>query len=399
LFVALVSDDLTFVVKIKNEIRNSPDCFQINSFDSGDSFLASLPLPKVDLILSDQRGHPADWNPFLQKILTSASDALVIFIIDENERGKSVEMIKAGVYDVLTPSSLSHMYLLFTRIQRDIDEKANLRFSQQVVKDMEEKFKSLENRLLQAQKLQTIGALAEGLAHDFNNILATIFGYSEMLLNELPKSAPPAEKVGKIITAISKARSLTDHILTFSRQADQEKIPVNVIKVLSETIGFVRSAKPDNIIINEEILETDIHIHADPTQLFRAFLNLMTNAIQAMDKNGGTLTVKMIVVEGDLVRHDLNKNIVADKYALVKFEDTGEGMDPCLIDRIFEPYFTTRQIGKGTGLGLSVVHGIIAEIEGEIMVTSKKNKGSLFSVYLPVSKKISKFGNTKTSII
>jgi two-component system cell cycle sensor histidine kinase/response regulator CckA len=104
-----------------------------------------------------------------------------------------------------------------------------------------------------------------------------------------------------------------------------------------------------------------------------------------MELKGGTLTVKLEIIDGNLVRHDLNKNIVADNYALIKIEDTGEGMDPSLIQRIFEPYFTTRDIGKGTGLGLSVVHGIVAEIEGEILVSSKKNKGSLFSVYLPVS--------------
>jgi signal transduction histidine kinase/CheY-like chemotaxis protein len=243
----------------------------------------------------------------------------------------------------------------------------------------------LENRLLQAQKLETIGALAGGLAHDFNNILATIFGYSELLLEEIPRSSPPGEKIGRIITAITKARSLTDQILTFSRQVDQEKIPVKVSDVLNETIGFIRSGAPSNIIIIDNLLKTDVHVHADPTQLFRVFLNLMTNAIQAMELKGGTLTVKLEIIDGNLVRHDLNKNIVADNYALIKIEDTGEGMDPSLIQRIFEPYFTTRDIGKGTGLGLSVVHGIVAEIEGEILVSSKKNKGSLFSVYLPVS--------------
>ncbi|MBA4321549.1 MAG: hypothetical protein C0408_01905 [Odoribacter sp.] len=242
----------------------------------------------------------------------------------------------------------------------------------------------LENRLLQAQKLETIGSLAGGLAHDFNNILATIYGYSEMLLEEIPKSTPSAEKIGRIITAISKARSLTDQILTFSRQVDQEKIPVRIVEVLNETIGFVRSGAPENVNISEDILNTDVHVHADPTQLFRVFLNLITNAIQAVEENGGTIYIKLSVENSNLVSHELNKNIVADDYALVTIEDTGEGMDPSLIERIFEPYFTTRDIGRGTGLGLSVVHGIIAEMEGEILVSSKKDKGSVFSVYLPV---------------
>jgi CheY-like chemotaxis protein len=206
-----------------------------------------------------------------------------------------------------------------------------------------------------------------------------------MLLDEVPKSTPSAEKVAKILTAITKARLLTDQILTFSRQVNQEKIPVGVAEVLKETIGFVKSAKPVNIDIKEDIANTDVHLHADPTQLFRVFLNLITNAFQSMEEKGGSVFVKLAVVDGNLVRHDLNKSIIADEYALVTIEDTGEGMDQSVMERIFEPYFTTRETGKGTGLGLSVVHGIISEMEGEILISSKKNKGSVFSVYLPVS--------------
>lgn len=399
LIVELVSDDPAFLVKLKNEIRDTPDSVQIHSFDSGDSFLASHPLPKADLILSDQRGRSSDWNPFLQEILNNKPDSPVIFIIDENEKSTAVDMLKAGVYGVLTPSLLSHLDPLLNRIERDIARKADIRVFQQVINNMEKELKNLENRLHDTKKLETIGAMAGGLAHDFNNVLATISGYSEMLLNELPKSTPQAEKVEKIINTITKARLLTDQILTFSRQLEPEKIPVSVIDVLNETISFVRSAKPDNIVIIEEVTVTDINIQANPTQLFRAFFNLMTNAIQSMGENGGTLTVKMVVVEGNMVRKHPDKDIVADEYLLVTFEDTGEGIDPSLIDRIFEPYFTTREVGKGKGLGLSVVHGIITEIEGEIIVSSEKNKGSLFSVFLPVRRNISKFGNGKTAIM
>jgi CheY-like chemotaxis protein len=115
----------------------------------------------------------------------------------------------------------------------------------------------------------------------------------------------------------------------------------------------------------------------------------MTNAIQAMEENGGALTVSLAVVKRKFVQHELNKDIIADEYVLLTFKDTGEGMDPSLIGRIFEPFFTTREVGKGTGLGLSVIHGIITEMEGEIVVSSKKEKGSVFSVYLPVSKSYS----------
>jgi signal transduction histidine kinase/FixJ family two-component response regulator/CheY-like chemotaxis protein len=243
----------------------------------------------------------------------------------------------------------------------------------------------LENRLLQAQKLETIGSLAGGLAHDFNNILATIYGYSELVLEELPKNSPSSEKVIKIITAVTKARSLTNQILTFSRQVEQQKIAVKVYDVLKETIGFIESGKPQNITIISSITVNDAVVFADPTQLFRVFLNLMTNAIQAMDGKGGTLRIGLNLVEGIRLRNELNRDIVADEYALIAFEDTGIGMEPSVIQRIFEPYFTTKEVGKGTGLGLSVVHGIVGEMEGEILVTSKPGKGSVFSLYIPLT--------------
>ena len=247
----------------------------------------------------------------------------------------------------------------------------------------------LETRLLQAQKLETIGSLAGGIAHDFNNILATISGYSEMLHDDLPKNSDLSEKVSKIQGAVKKAQSITNQILTFSRHVEQEKVPINVSEVLKETIGFVKSSIPTNIVLKSRIPKMNSNVLADPTQLFRVFLNLMTNAIQAMEENGGILSVNIAIVKRESVKHELNKDILADEFVLMTFKDTGKGMDPSLIGRIFEPFFTTREVGKGTGLGLSVIHGIITEMEGEILVSSKKDKGSVFLIYLPVSKSYS----------
>ena len=247
----------------------------------------------------------------------------------------------------------------------------------------------LENRLLQAQKLETIGSLAGGIAHDFNNILATISGYSEMLQDDLPKDSELSDKVSKIQGAVRKAQSITNQILTFSRHVEQEKVLINVSEVLKETFGFVKSSIPPNIVLKSWIPKMNANVLADPTQLFRVFLNLMTNAIQAMEEEGGTLSVNIEVVKREYVKHELNRAIVADEYVLLSFKDTGEGMEPSVIGRIFEPFFTTREVGKGTGLGLSVIHGIVTEMEGEILVSSKKSEGSEFLVYLPVSKRYS----------
>jgi signal transduction histidine kinase len=244
----------------------------------------------------------------------------------------------------------------------------------------------LENRLLQAQKLETIGALAGGIAHDFNNILTTISGYSEMLQEDLPKNSSFSEKVSRIQSAVLKAQSIVNQILTFSRHVEQEKISINVAEVLKETIGFIKSSVPPNVSIEKIIQDNDVNVLADPTQLFRVFLNLMTNAIQSMEETGGTLSLRMTVVEGKSVKHELSRDIVADEYVFMTFEDTGKGMEPSVMERIFEPFFTTREVGKGTGLGLSVIYGIVSEMEGEILVSSRKESGSAFYIYLPVSK-------------
>ncbi|MCJ7449040.1 MAG: ATP-binding protein [Bacteroidales bacterium] len=243
----------------------------------------------------------------------------------------------------------------------------------------------LENRLIQAQKLEAIGALAGGIAHDFNNIMATISGYSELLLDTLPPSSPSSEKVAKILSAVSKGRSITNQILAFSRQDRQEKIPVSVYEVLKETMGFIKSTAPSDIKVKGNIRKIDAYVLADPTQLFRIFLNLMTNAVQSMEEKGGVLNVNLALVEGKIVQKELNKAEVADEYILITFRDTGMGMDSSLLTRIFEPFFTTREVGKGSGFGLSVVYGIVSEMGGEILVSSRKQKGSLFCIYLPVA--------------
>jgi signal transduction histidine kinase len=242
----------------------------------------------------------------------------------------------------------------------------------------------LENKLIQAQKLETIGALAGGIAHDFNNILATISGYSELLREELPKDSKEAEMAHKIQGSVVRAQSLIGQILTFSRHIEQEKIPVSVAEILEETIGFFAPSVPPGIVVHNEVKSNDIRVLADPTQLFRVFLNLMTNAVQAMEDYGGTLTVTLDRADGKTVQYELVRDIVADEYVILNFSDTGRGMDQAVLGRIFEPFYTTREAGKGTGLGLSVIHGIINELEGGILAASIPGQGSEFRVFLPV---------------
>jgi len=258
----------------------------------------------------------------------------------------------------------------------------------------------LENRLLQAKKLETIGSLAGGIAHDFNNLLGSILGFTEMLGDELKDNKSAYDITGKILKAGTRAKELTNQLLTFSRQVEQKKVPVRVSDILGEALSVVSSLIKTGMTVRERIESSEVTVSADPTQLFRVFLNLMTNAVQAMEKTGGTLTVTLDIAGGQVFRNETGKDNSSDRYALVRIEDTGIGMDDAVISRIFEPYFTTKELGKGTGLGLSVVYGIVTDLEGELAVKSVKGKGSVFSVFIPAITEVpgEPFTNTTDSV-
>ncbi|MCI0522563.1 MAG: PAS domain-containing protein [Bacteroidales bacterium] len=242
----------------------------------------------------------------------------------------------------------------------------------------------LEKRLIQSQKLDTIGMLAGGIAHDFNTILTTIYGYSELSLETLDKSSEAYNNIRKILQAAGRARSLTNQILTFSRHAGQERITVRVSDIISETIGSLRPVLPSGIEVIGEIKAPDLYVSADPTQLYRVFVNLVRNAIQAMDDKGGTLTITL-----DTKHCDRHGRLPDGTYVLVRFADTGQGMDERTAGRIFEPFFTAGKQGQGTGLGLSVVYGIISEIDGEITVSSRVDEGTVIDILIPVAGSVS----------
>jgi len=252
----------------------------------------------------------------------------------------------------------------------------------------------LEKRLQQSHKLDTIGLLAGGIAHDFNTILTTIYGYSEMSLEGLDTSSEAYQNIKKIIQALGRARSLTSQILTFSRQVGQEKISVRVLDILQETLGFIKPSVPDSVILEDIINAPDIKIKADPTQLFRVFINLINNAMQAMEANGGRLTITL----DSRKRADINTFIAGKKsdgeFASIKFADTGPGMEESVAGRIFEPFYTTRKHGKGNGLGLSVVYGIVSELEGDILVNSKINEGTSIDVIIPLDSDVTDRADT-----
>ena len=253
-------------------------------------------------------------------------------------------------------------------------------------KKIEEDKKKLHGQLQQAQKMEAIGTLAGGIAHDFNNILSAVIGYAELGLNDAEKESSVYRNLHEVLRAAGRAKNLVTQILAFSRQAEQERKPVQVEPIVKEVLKFLRASLPTTIEIRQNI-QSDSLIMADPTQIHQILMNLCTNAGHAMRKKGGLLEVKLadIEVEADFAVDYLD--LKPGAYLALEVSDNGHGIPGNVMDRIFDPFFTTKEKGEGTGMGLSVVHGIVGSFGGKISVSSEPGQGATFRIYLPVVSK------------
>ena len=253
------------------------------------------------------------------------------------------------------------------------------------VRDITER-KELEAQLRQSQKLETIGTLAGGIAHDFNNILGPILGYTDMLLSDQAEDSEIRNELEQILKAANRAKELVQQILLFSRHGEQERKPVQIQLIVTETLKLLKATFPLTIEVRTEIEPDCGAVLADPTQVHQVLLNLCTNAQHAMREAGGILTVKLNEVEADKDFARSHTGMVPGRYVELTVTDTGPGIDPSSLDRIFEPFFTTKGVGEGTGLGLSVAHGIVVRHGGTVSVESTPGQSTSFHVFFPRSK-------------
>ncbi|NWH05173.1 ATP-binding response regulator [Desulfobacter latus] len=248
------------------------------------------------------------------------------------------------------------------------------------VKDITDQ-KTVKKRLQQAQKMESIGNLAGGIAHDFNNILAPIIGYSELLLYDLPEESPQNTKVRNIYNAGIRGAELVNQILAFSRQEEHRLIPIRLQPIVKEVVQLIKSTIPTTIEIHTEIERTCNRVMADPNQMHQVLMNLITNAKHAVSEFNGRIDITLSAIDLDADNPDFH--LAPGKYVSLSVSDNGHGISKEDLNKIFEPYFTTKEKGQGTGLGLSVVFGIVAECGGELSVQSEADKGTTFTICLP----------------
>ncbi len=242
----------------------------------------------------------------------------------------------------------------------------------------------LRSHLNQSQKMEALGSLAGGIAHDFNNILFAITGFAELAMDASKSNPRAGRHLDQLLGAAERAADLIRHILTFSREAESERKPLWISPVLKESLNFLRASIPAGIEIRRNIYPDGGLVNADPTQIHQIIMNLITNAAHSMREKGGILEVDLEDVELSAKSEELKPGMAPGVYQRLRVSDTGHGIPQEIMNRIFDPYFTTKQVGEGTGLGLSVVDGIIRSHEGHISVKSSLGKGTVFEVYLPV---------------
>ncbi|MFC1823660.1 PAS domain S-box protein [Thermodesulfobacteriota bacterium] len=317
-----------------------------------------------DIIHPDSRNHCQE---SFQRVLTGESSNAIEAIFISKE-GKAIP-----VEGNVNCRFMDGKPIATRGIFRDITERLQA----------EEKRKKLEAQLQQALKMEAIGTLAGGIAHDFNNILGIILGNTELAMMDTPAWSPARHNLVEAQKACIRARDVVKQILTFSRMSDEEIKPFRITPIVRESLKLLRSSIQSTIEIRQNISASRDIVHGNPTQINQVLLNLCTNAAFAMRETGGILEVGL--EDGVFDKEGIQKyqNLTSGTYAVLTIKDTGAGIEPDILNRIFDPYFTTKRVGEGTGMGLAVAHGIVQSHGGQIAVESIPNEGTTFRVLFP----------------
>ena len=336
----------------------SPACMDIFGYPPEAFYSAPLLIQKI--------GHP-DWTHFFTTQWKNLLAGDMPPIYEYQIISKSGEVKWLNQRNVLIKDKQGNP-IAMEGIVTDITE----------AKLAEEEKANLEEELRQAHKMEAVGTLAGGIAHDFNNILSAIIGYAELAKDDIPPTNPAYGEIEEVISAGKRARDLVKHILAFSRKSNEDRIPLKPQLLVEEALNLIRASLPSTIEIKHSINPDCGNIMADPTQMHQVIMNICTNAAQSMDEKGGTLEV---ILNEEYISGDYGQE--TQPFVKLTIKDTGTGIPEEILNRIFDPYFTTKDTGKGSGMGLAIVHGIVESHNGKISVESTLGKGTTFHLFFP----------------
>jgi two-component system cell cycle sensor histidine kinase/response regulator CckA len=329
------------------------------------------------------------WLPYLVAVLGISTSIILSYIFWLDTLADYALMNRLEIhFPWLTLAFGSGMSILLAAVVRvaQLSRQHSVNLDREIGERVqaEERKQKLEVALLQGQKLQAIGTLAGGIAHDFNNLLYAITGYVEMAREDVDKTSRTYTNLGKVLEASHRGQELISRILSFSRRQHHD-LDITLLKpTIEAALSLLRPTIPASVNINFESDE-NISILGNQTQLHQILVNIITNAVDAMDGEGKIdILLAQLATDDPLLKQFPKISTQNAKYCKIEISDTGHGMDQPTMERIFEPFYTTKEVGKGTGLGLSIVHSIVKEHQGEISVTSKLGKGTKFTILLPI---------------
>ncbi len=376
--IVVVEDDQALLHLVQKNLLRAG--LQTEGFSDWQQALSRVTTSPPLLLLLDYQLQGLTGKEFVEKLKGNGALPPFIIMTGHGNETIAVEMMKVGARDYMVKNT-AFLDLLPTVVQQTVK---SLEVEAKLQRSEEERAK-LEEQLRQSQKMEAIGTLAGGIAHDFNNILTAVFGYADLAMQYIPEENPAKAMVGEVLKASNRAKELVRQILAFSRKSSQDRCAIQLHLLVKETLKLLRASIPATIEIRQEISSESGYVTADPTQLHQVMMNLCTNAAQAMEEKGGVLAVLLTRVA--LRAEDLagEPDLMPGPYLKLSVRDTGVGIAPEIMDKIFDPYFTTKSVGKGSGMGLAVVHGIVKKNGGMIRVHSQSGHGATFEVFLPVT--------------
>lgn len=354
------------------------DC-EMRVIHSHSEFERQLQAPDIDLILSDFSMPSYNGIAALKFARERRPEIPFIFVSGKIGEESAVESLQNGASDYLIKDRLAR---LPSAVQRAIEEAEERKRRKEAERALEEQ----EEKMLRTQRLESLGILAGGIAHDLNNVLLPVMLGLEVIREKLA-SKGDREIISVLEKSVSRAAGLVKQVLTFARGGDGQKLAVNPAHLLRDVVQLAQRTFPSKIAVRSDVAKDLATIEGDPTQIHQVLLNLVVNARDAMPEEG-VLTICARNVGVSEVSHRFTVNSLAEQYVLFEVCDTGEGIPPEIRDRIFEPFFTTKPIGRGTGLGLSTVVGIVTAHAGLIDFQTEVGRGTTFRVYLPAGERL-----------
>jgi two-component system cell cycle sensor histidine kinase/response regulator CckA len=377
--ILLIEDDENDAFLVERRLRHDGLAFELERVDTADAMTAALHRQTWDVVLSDFTMPQFSGLKAFDVLRGMEHDIPFIFVSGTVGEDVAVSAMKLGAADYLLKGDLAR---LAPAIQREVREREAREAHARVEQELRETLEAKEEQLRQSQKMEAIGRLAGGVAHDFNNMLSVILGYSELAASGLGPGDERFEHLREVRTAGKRAADLTKQLLLFSRHQtiDRQVLDLNALLVNMERL--CRRLLGEDVEFVCRTLDSPARIRANSGHLEQVLMNLVVNARDAMPQ-GGRLTIEISNVELTATSVAGALPIAPGNYVRLGVSDTGIGMDRATRARIFEPFFTTKERGKGTGLGLSTVFGIVQQSEGTIEVLTEPGRGTTFHVYFP----------------